>query len=106
MHNKNEMEPIDATTASVIKEMAKPRMSRSARIAELHLDPERIPEQPSTTMPGAVDKIFPPRGSSQPEKVQIAIGGLTAGIEISVSKMYSLTSMEVKGSLKKDLNLR
>ena len=58
--------------ASVKKEMAKPRMARSARITELNLDTTRIPEQPSTTMPGTVDKIIPPR-PSQPEKAQITV---------------------------------
>jgi hypothetical protein len=64
-----------ATHASVKKEMAKPRMARSARITELNLDTARIPEQPSTTMPGTVDKIIPSLRSSQPEKAQIALEG-------------------------------
>jgi hypothetical protein len=34
----------NATRASLRKEMAKPRMARSARIAELKLDTARIPE--------------------------------------------------------------
>ena len=55
--------------------MAKPRMARSARIAELNLDTARIPEQPSTTMPGTVDKIIPSPRPSQPEKAQIAVDG-------------------------------
>jgi hypothetical protein len=62
-----------ATRASVKKEMAKPRMARSARIAELNLNTARIREQPSTTMPGTVDKIIPSRRPSQPEKAQIAV---------------------------------
>ena len=62
----------NATHASVKKEMAKPRMARSARIAELNLDTTRIPEQPSTTTPGTVDKIIPPR-LSQPEQAQITV---------------------------------
>jgi hypothetical protein len=62
-----------ATRASVKKEMAKPRMARSARIAELNLDTTRIREQPSTTMPGTVDKIIPSRRPSQPEKAQIGV---------------------------------
>ena len=55
--------------------MAKPRMARSARIAELNLDTARIAEQPSATMPGTVDKIIPAVGASQPEKAQIAVDG-------------------------------
>jgi hypothetical protein len=70
LHKK---EPGNATRAGVRKEMAKPRMSRSARIAELNLDTARIPEQPSVTMPGTVDKIIPSPGPSQPEKAQIAV---------------------------------
>jgi|SRR5580700_2499321 uncharacterized protein YfaS (alpha-2-macroglobulin family) len=72
-HKKRKTQPDDATRASVTKEMAKPRMARSARIAELNLDTARIPEQPSTTMAGTVDKIIPSSGPSQPEKAQIAV---------------------------------
>ena len=53
--------------------MAKPRMARSARIAELNLDTARISEQPSVSMPGTVDKIIPSPGPSQPERAQIAV---------------------------------
>ena len=55
--------------------MAKPRMAKSARIAELNLDTTRIPEQPSITMPGIVDKIIPSRHPSNPEEAQIAVDG-------------------------------
>jgi len=55
--------------------MAKPRVARSARIAELSLDISRIPEQPSTTMPGIVNKIIPSRHTSQSDKAQIAVDG-------------------------------
>jgi hypothetical protein len=61
-----------ATYASVKKELAKPRMTKSARIAELNLNTARIPEQPSTTMSGIVDKIISSRRPSQPEEPQIA----------------------------------
>ena len=64
-----------ATYASVKKEMAKPRMARSARITELNLDTARAREQPSTTVPGIVDKIIPSPHASQPEKAQIAVDG-------------------------------
>ena len=73
MKNKGNKEARDATRASVKNEMAKPRMARSAKIAELNLDTARISEQPSTTMPGVVDKIIPSPRTSQPEKAQIAI---------------------------------
>jgi hypothetical protein len=75
LHKKAKKQPGNATHASVRKEMAKPRMARSARIAELNLDTARIPEQPSTTMPGTVDKIIPSPRPSQPEKAQIAVQG-------------------------------
>ncbi|MDP9267015.1 MAG: hypothetical protein M3P27_01660 [Acidobacteriota bacterium] len=75
MHNKTKKEPANTTRVSVEKEMAKPRMARSARIAELNLDTARIPEPPSTAMPGTVDKIIPSPGPGQPEKAQIAVDG-------------------------------
>jgi hypothetical protein len=53
---------------------AKPRMSKSARIAERNMDATRIPEDPNTTMPGTVDRIIPSR-LSEPEKAQISIQG-------------------------------
>ena len=73
LHKKTGEKIGNATRASVKKEMARPRMARSARIAELKLDTARIPEQPSTTMPGTVDKIIPSPRPSQPEKAQIAV---------------------------------
>jgi len=72
---KHKKESGNATRSSVTKEMAKPRMARSARIAELNLDTARIPEQPCTTMPGTVDEIIPSSSPSQPEKAQISIDG-------------------------------
>ena len=66
----------EATRASVTIEMAKPRVARSARLAELNLDTSRIPERPSTTMHGTVDKIIPAPGPSRPEKAQIAVDGI------------------------------
>jgi hypothetical protein len=76
MRQKNgKKEPGNATRASVRTEMAKPRMARSARIAELNLDTARTPEQPSATMAGTVDQIIPSPRPSQPEQVQIAVDG-------------------------------
>jgi len=76
MRQKNaEKEPGYATRASVRTEMAKPRMARSARIAELNLDTARTPEQPSATMAGIVDKIVPSPRPGQPEQAQIAVDG-------------------------------
>jgi hypothetical protein len=80
MQNKKVKEtPADTTRIGVEKEMAKPRMARSAKIAELNLDPARIPGQPSTTMPGTVDRIIPSPVPSQPEKAQIAVDGADPG---------------------------
>jgi hypothetical protein len=74
-HMKIKKNTNNASHASVEKEMAKPRMARSARIAELKLDTRRIPERPSTVMPGTVKKIIPSPRPSQPEKAQIAVDG-------------------------------
>ncbi|MGA8233777.1 MAG: hypothetical protein WB795_20040 [Candidatus Acidiferrales bacterium] len=68
-----------ATRASVTKEMARPRMARSARIAELDLDTARIRERPSTTMPGTVDKIILSPGAGRVEKANIAVDGADHG---------------------------
>ena len=42
---------------------------------ELNLDIARIPEQPSTTMPGTVDKIIHSPRPNQPERAQITVKG-------------------------------
>ena len=61
------------TRVSVAKEMAEPRMARSARIAERNLDSQRVPGQPSTTLTGTVKGIIQSRRRSQPEKAEIAV---------------------------------
>jgi hypothetical protein len=73
MMNKKEAD--DATRESIKREMAKPRMAKSARRAELNLEAERIPGQASTTVLGTVDKIIDSLGPNQPEKAQIAVAG-------------------------------
>lgn len=75
LHKKNRKALDTAMHASVKKELAKPRMAKSARIAELNLDIARIQEQPSTSMPGIVDKIIPSSRSSRPESVRITVDG-------------------------------
>jgi hypothetical protein len=55
----------DAIRASVEKEMAEPRMAKSARILD----------SPCTTMPGTVEKIIAAVGSHRSEKAQIVIEG-------------------------------
>jgi hypothetical protein len=64
-----------STLDRVTTELAKPRMSRSARIAELSLDTAHIPEQPSITVPGTVKKIIASPRPSRPEKAEIAMDG-------------------------------
>jgi hypothetical protein len=75
LHKKSKKGPTTATHAEVKKEMAKPRMARSARIAELNLNTARNIEQPSTTIPGTVKKIIPSPRTNLPEKAQIAVVG-------------------------------
>ena len=74
-HKKGKKKSGNAMSAGLKEEMAKPRMARSARIAELNLDTARISEQPSATMPGTVDRIISSPRPSQPEKAQIAVEG-------------------------------
>src|ERR1700735_459664 len=73
LHKKVKKDLGDTTRESVKKEMATPRIARSARIAELKLDTVRIPEQPSTTISGTVDKIIPSPQPSQPEQANITV---------------------------------
>jgi hypothetical protein len=74
-HKRTKKELRNRAYAGVKKEMAKPRMAKSARIMELNLDAARIPDQPSTSLPGTVHKIIPAPTPSQPEKAQIAVDG-------------------------------
>jgi hypothetical protein len=75
LDQRTKKESDEATRANVSKEMAEPRMAKSARIAELNLDTARTREQPSASLPGTVDKIIPPRDPGQSEKAQISIEG-------------------------------
>ena len=79
LHKKLKKEHGASTRTDVRNEMAKPRMARSARIAEVNLDTIRIPEQPSVSMPGTVDKIIPSPRLNQPERAQIAVDGADRG---------------------------
>jgi hypothetical protein len=72
-HKKPKRESLEATRAIVKKEMARPRMAKSARIMERSLNTARIPEPASTTMPGTVDKIISSRRRKHPEKAQIGV---------------------------------
>jgi hypothetical protein len=71
--NKSKIKSGRAILASVKREMAEPRMARSARIEQLKLEKAQTREQPSTTMPGTVDKIILSPRPSQPEEAQIAV---------------------------------
>jgi hypothetical protein len=73
LHKKAKRKPLDAAGMLVKKEMARPRMAKSARIMERNLEAGRTPERPSTIMPGKVAKIIPSRSRKQPEKAQIAV---------------------------------
>jgi hypothetical protein len=75
LHQKAKKEPNKATRARVEKEMAKPRITKSARIAELKLDTTRNPEPPTATVPGTVAKIVPSPSPSKPERAQITVDG-------------------------------
>jgi hypothetical protein len=75
----NRKEPTDAPRISIAKELAEPRMAKSARIAELKQDASRVTAQPSMSMPGTVDKIIVSSRLGQPEKVQIGVDGAEAG---------------------------
>ena len=72
MPNKRKKEPSQT-------DIAQPRMSKSARIAELNLDTARIPEQPKTVVPGTVDKLILSPHSSRSEKAQISVEGADYG---------------------------
>jgi hypothetical protein len=76
-HKQGKRELANATRASVIHEIAKPRMAKSARITELNLDTTRIPEQLSISIPGIVHKIIPSSDPSGPEKAQISLDETT-----------------------------
>jgi hypothetical protein len=73
LHKNGKKESGKTIRASVKKEMAKPRMARSARIAELNMDASRKAEPPRTTLPGIVAEIISSPRPSQPEKAQIAV---------------------------------
>jgi hypothetical protein len=61
--------------AAISAEMALPRITKSARIAELELDSARVLQKPRTVMPGTVDKIIQFRTPRLRETAQISIEG-------------------------------
>jgi hypothetical protein len=92
MSHKNAKNKSDknGALASLTSEMARPRIAKSAKIAELNLDVTRVPEQPSTSMPGTVEKIIPERNPSQPEKADISIAeGHQPGQSLRIESMLT-----------------
>jgi hypothetical protein len=87
LHKKPKKELRNPAQAGVKKEMAKPRMAKSARIKELNLDTARIPDQPSTSLPGTVDKTSLPHGGTNRERYKLSLTDPTTGIAISALKI-------------------
>jgi hypothetical protein len=74
-NNKHKKETSNKILVGVQAEMALPRMSKSARIAERNSDTATIPERPRTVISGTVDKLIPSPNPSLPEQAQISIAG-------------------------------
>jgi hypothetical protein len=53
-HQKHKKEPANVTRASVKREMAKPRMSKSAKLTEQNLNTARIQRQPKRLRPSSL----------------------------------------------------
>jgi hypothetical protein len=79
LSKKTPKESNDVTEALIAEEMARPRMAKSAKIAELNLDTGRTAEQPSATLPGTVDKILLSPRPNAPEIAQIGVHGADRG---------------------------
>jgi hypothetical protein len=79
LHTKTKNQSSKTLRVSITKEMAKPCVAKSARIAELNLDTKRTPGQSSTSVPGTVDKIIPSSRPSQPQKAHIALAEANDG---------------------------
>jgi hypothetical protein len=75
--------------ATVRTEMALPRMSKSARKAELESDTARVSQQPKTVMPGTVDKIIQFRTPRLRETAQISIQGEPRYRELRVENSFT-----------------
>jgi hypothetical protein len=76
---KSKKKPSHASLASVRKATKKPRMARSANIAELRLDTALVPVQANATLAGAVGKIIRSASPSKPEKAQVAVDSSDRG---------------------------
>jgi hypothetical protein len=85
---KSKKQARSPTRVSGEKEMDQPRMSRSAKLAELDLDIARIREEPSTSMAGTVRKIIPAERASQPEKTQVSVSAADKNYRDLVLKIH------------------
>jgi hypothetical protein len=72
---KHNRKSVNAIPAKIRAEMALPRMSKSARIAERESDTARISEKPKTIIPGTVDKLISSPTPRLQGKAQISIQG-------------------------------
>ena len=72
---KRKKKPGNEILARIQKEMALPRMSKSARIAALESNTARALQKPRTVMPGIVDEIIQFRTPRLRETAQISIEG-------------------------------
>jgi hypothetical protein len=70
--NKTKKKPKE-TRDAIIKGIARPRLSKSARIAVLNLDSARIVEPPTTLVAGIVTKIVPSPSHNKPDKAQVSM---------------------------------
>jgi len=73
LHKKRGKQLSNAIPASLVAEIALPRIAKSAKVALLNLATTRTPEQPSAIVPRNVDRIIPSRSAAKPEKAQIAV---------------------------------
>ncbi|HEY6467870.1 MAG TPA: hypothetical protein VIY69_17845 [Candidatus Acidoferrales bacterium] len=76
---RNRKDPATALRASIAKELAAPRMTKSAKMATLRQDTARVPVQPSMSMPGTVEKVILSSRPGQREKIQIGVDGADTG---------------------------
>src|SRR5580693_5678710 len=81
---KHNRKSTSAISASIRAEMALPRMSKSARMAELESDTARVLQKPRTVIPGTVDKIIQFRTPRLRETAQISIEGERSYRELRV----------------------
>jgi hypothetical protein len=81
---KRKKTPGNEVFVRVQKEMALPRMSKSARIAERESDTARVSQRPRTVIPGTVDKIIQFRTPRLRETAQISIEGERSYRELRV----------------------